>query len=109
MCGTVVCTEIFYITIVNVWVSFTVSDIINGAMSVLQEIQDIMSQMLTTAIKAMGITVPTIPIPGLPGLGVVTNVVNQFDSLDLDTVLGALSPKITNVLSKMKFTVPYCN
>lgn len=109
MCGEVVCTEVPVPILVNVWVSFTVQEIIDQASAIEGLILDAMTKALEEVVKKMGIVIPSIPIPGLPVENVVTNTMNQLDSLDLDVILTQVFTKLTDVVSGLKFEVPYCS
>ena len=61
--------------------SFTIRQIIDGVMSLLSWIEDIFNTVVEGLAKALGISFPTISIPGLPSLNFLDNIFNYFNSL----------------------------
>ena len=79
-------------------------------MAVFEWIQDMFIDAVKDFIKSLGISIPTISIPGLPGLE-LNNLLARFDAVDLDLELPNLFPSLDALfknLMKLIPTIPRC-
>lgn len=69
MCGVLVCTEVPVPTVVNVWISFSIQQIIDEATTLEGIVLEAMNTAVDEVVKKLGIVVPTPAIPNLPYVG----------------------------------------
>lgn len=97
----------------DVCVSFTINDIINGVMSVLEPLEKALSSLMNSIASALNIRFPTISIPGLPSFNLFEDMFNIFDWL-FDDLLGRfpsvdmLFKELLALINGMNFNLPKC-
>lgn len=64
--------------------SFTVQEIINGLMNTVEQIQNAIMNALESAAKALGISFPSITLPGLPGINFMAGIENFLERIFAD-------------------------
>lgn len=109
-CGTIYGTKrlpYYYYLVVRVadkcW-SYSVQSIITGAMSGLAFVEDALQAAVEAGAKALGISMPTIKLPGMPSPTELEAVVGSFDDymnafefpIDLDDQLDAIASTFEN-------------
>ncbi len=93
--------------------AFTASQIINGAMNALNQLEDLITKQMEGLAKALGITLPQPSIPGLPSVdflaGVESILTNLFDDIlpvttlvkDFNNIRSRAKSFVTSVVCKL--------
>ena len=91
--------------------SFTVQQIINGVMSVMNQLQSIIINALNSLAKALGITFPEVSIPGLPSIDFMSGVESFLTSLfdDIMSPLNSVAKDLNKIRSKFQLSSLVCN
>eukprot|EP01040_Poterioochromonas_malhamensis_P013485 gene13485-14833_t len=86
--------------------TFTVNQIINGVMSVADQLQNTIMNALNSLAKALGISFPSISIPGLPSIdfmsGIESFLSNMFSDIMDMKMFNSLTKSLNSVKAKLR-------
>eukprot|EP01040_Poterioochromonas_malhamensis_P015446 gene15446-17284_t len=86
--------------------TFTVNQIINGVMSVADQLQNTIMNALNSLAKALGISFPSITIPGLPSIdfmsGIESFLSNMFSDIVDMKIFNAMTKSFNSVKAKLR-------
>jgi len=104
-CGGNACVTLPDCGITMTYFSFSIQQIIDGAMSVLGIVTDALNSAMKAVLDGLGIKIPTINIPGLPGVQDITNIINFMKNLSLD-VFSDFTNYLKNFILKLGIPFP---